>query len=63
LVDSAMEALGMHWPRSQKVKGQGYTVNKRNRHSRMAASEVCCCCRRGGDCTSIWLLGFLWLLL
>ena len=48
------QSLGMHWPRCQKVKGQGHTVTKTVTVARLlvtrAATAVCCCCRRGSAC-------------
>ena len=42
------QSLGMHWPRCQKVKGQGHTVTKTVTVARLlvtrAATAVCCCC-------------------
>ena len=44
----------MHWPRNQKVKGQGHTVTKTVKVVRLlvtrAATAVCCCCRRVSAC-------------
>jgi len=44
----------MHWPRGQKVKGQGHTVTKTVTVARLlvtrAATSVCCWCRRGSAC-------------
>jgi len=38
----------MHWPKGQKVKGQGHTVTKTVTLARLlvtrAATAVCCCC-------------------
>jgi len=44
----------MHWPRGQKVKGQGHTVTKTVTVARLlvtrAAAAECCCRRRGSAC-------------
>jgi len=48
------QSLGTHWPRSQKVKGQGHTVTETVTVARLlvthVATAVCCCCRRGSAC-------------
>jgi len=44
----------MHWPKGQKVKGQGHTVTKTVTDAQLlvtrAGTAVCCCCRRGSAC-------------
>ena len=47
-------SAGMHWPRDQKVKGQGHTITITVTVARLlvtrAATALCCCCRRGSAC-------------
>jgi len=57
----------MHWPRDQKVRGEGRTVTKTVTVARLlvtrAATAVCCCCRRVSVCRYDCLCSLVILLL